>query len=170
MKDDAVYTPSDCFLTFPLPEGWRDSDALLRLGRTYYDVRASLMAGSGVGLTTTYGRFHDPNEHDAAILELRDLHATMDRAVLDSYGWSDLPIDCEFLLDYELDEGETSGSKKPWRYRLRDEIRDEVLARLLELNEVRAMDEARAGGTTRPSGARGAVTSTLHQHATDTLF
>ena len=28
----------------------------------------------------------------------------MDRAVLDAYGWTDIPIDCEFLLDYEIEE------------------------------------------------------------------
>jgi hypothetical protein len=26
--------------------------------------------------------------------------------VLDAYGWSDIPTDCEFLLDYEIDEEE----------------------------------------------------------------
>ena len=28
----------------------------------------------------------------------------MDRAVLDADGWTDIPTDCDFLLDYELDE------------------------------------------------------------------
>ncbi len=28
----------------------------------------------------------------------------MDRAVLDAYGWTDIPTDCEFLLDYEIEE------------------------------------------------------------------
>ena len=37
---------------------------------------------------------------------LRELHAAMDRAVLDAYGWTDIPTDCEFLLDYEDDEDE----------------------------------------------------------------
>ena len=81
----------------------------------------------------------------------------MDRAVLDAYGWSDVPTDCEFLLDYEIDqEAQASTRKKPYRYRWPDEIRDEVLARLLELNAQRAAEEERAGvaaGATRPKAA-----------------
>ena len=69
----------------------------------------------------------------------------MDRAVLDAYGWSDIPADCEFLLDYEIDEEEWGDKKKPWRYRWPDEVRDEVLARLLELNAERAKEEASSG-------------------------
>ena len=54
----------------------------------------------------------------------------MDRVVLDAYGWNDIPTDCEFLLDYEIDEEEWGKRKKPYRYRWPDDIRDEVLARL----------------------------------------
>ena len=72
----------------------------------------------------------------------------MDRAVLDAYGWSDIPTGCEFLLDYEIDEGEWGNKKKPYRYRWPDEVRDEVLARLLELNAERAKEEARSGVAT----------------------
>ena len=71
----------------------------------------------------------------------------MDRAVLDAYGWTDIPTDCEFLLDYEVDEEESSRKKKPWRYRWPDDVRDEVLARLLELNAQRAAQEALAGAS-----------------------
>ena len=35
----------------------------------------------------------------------------VDRAVLDAYGWTDIATDCEFLLDYEIDE-ETWGKKR----------------------------------------------------------
>ena len=101
------------------------------------------------GLTKTYNRFHDPDETDPEIAKLRDLHAAMDRAVLDAYGWTDIPTDCEFLLDYEIDEEDWGTRKKPYRYRWPDEVRDEVLARLLELNAERSETEQRSGGTTR---------------------
>jgi len=26
----------------------------------------------------------------------------MDRSVLDAYGWTNIPTDCEFILDYEM--------------------------------------------------------------------
>lgn len=75
----------------------------------------------------------------------------MDRAVLDAYGWTDVQTRCEFLLDYEEegDDEEETGKrqrkKKPWRYRWPDEVRDEVLARLIALNGERAAEERRAG-------------------------
>jgi hypothetical protein len=97
------------------------------------------------GLTKTYNRFHDPDERDPGILKLRELHSAMDRAVLDAYGWTDFKTDCEFLLDYEIDDEEWGDKKKPWRYRWPDEVREEVLARLLELNAQRAAEEARSG-------------------------
>jgi hypothetical protein len=103
------------------------------------------MAKNDEGLTKTYNRFHDPDERDPEILKLRELHAVMDRAVLDAYGWSDIPTDCQFLLDYEIDEEEWGDKKKPWRYRWPDEVRDEVLARLLELNSQRATEEQKSG-------------------------
>ena len=82
----------------------------------------------------------------------------MDRAVLDAYGWTDIPTDCEFLLDYEIDEEDWGTRKKPYRYRWRDDVRDEVLARLLELNAARAAEEAFSGTNPAesPSGVRGA--------------
>ena len=145
MKDDLRYTPSDCFETFPFPKNWDADAGLETAGKAYYDFRAALMARNGEGLTKTYNRFHDRNEHDSEIVTLRSLHAAMDRAVLDAYGWRDIPIDCEFLLDYEIDEEEQASiRKKPYRYRWPDEIRDKILARLLELNTQRAAEEERA--------------------------
>jgi hypothetical protein len=75
---------------------------------------------------------------------------------------------CEFLLDYEDDEDQelatsnqelaTRRRRKPWRYRWPDDFRDEVLARLLELNRQRAEQErlsgAAAEGTDSPKRAR----------------
>ena len=112
------------------------------------------MVRNNEGLTKTYNRFHDPDERDPEILKLRELHAAMDRAVLDAYGWTDIPTDCEFLLDYEIDEEEWGTKKKPYRYRWPDDVRDEVLARLLELNARRAQEEARAGATAGKKRAR----------------
>ena len=77
----------------------------------------------------------------------------MDRAVLDAYGWTDIPTDCDFLLDYEIDEEDWGTRKKPYRYRWSDEVRDEVLARLLELNAQRSEAELRSGGTARTTNS-----------------
>lgn len=152
MKDDLRYTPFDCFETFPFPASWETSLNLESSGREYYNFRVALMLRTNEGLTKTYNRFHDPDEHDPDILKLRDLHAALDRAVLDAYGWTDIQPTCEFILDYEDEDDETDGKpsrrRKPWRYRWPDDIRDEVLGRLLELNSRRAAIE-RASESTR---------------------
>jgi hypothetical protein len=159
LEDRLRYTPSDCFETFPFPENWETHPALDAAGKAYYEFRAALMVRNDEGLTKTYNRFHDPNEHDQEIVRLRELHAVMDHAVLTAYGWRDIPTDCKFLLDYEVDEEAWGDKKKPYRYRWPDEIRDEVLARLLELNAQRAREEARSGAAAaRKPGAKPAPT------------
>ena len=146
LEDRLRYTPSDCFETFPFPEGWETHPALEAVGKSYYECRAALMVANDEGMTRTYNRFRDIYEVDRRIAELRELHAAMDRAVLDAYGWTDIPTDCDFLLDYEIDEATWGRKKKPYRYRWPDAVRDEVLARLLALNAERAAAEARDGG------------------------
>jgi hypothetical protein len=139
LEDRLRYT-TPCFETFARPE---TTTRLAEFGHTYYKFRAALMVRSNQGLTDTYNRFHDPDETDVDIVKLRGLHAAMDRSVLDAYGWTDIQPKCEFLLDYEEDDDDRAvlggrRKKKPWRYRWPDDVRDEVLARLLELNAQRA--------------------------------
>lgn len=163
LEDRLVYTSSDCFETFPFPDNFESDKELEQAGQNYYEFRAELMVRNNEGLTKTYNRFHDPNELQNDILKLRELHAAMDKAVLNAYGWNDLAelADCEFLLDYEDDEDESENSnsrrrKKPWRYRWPDWLRDEVLARLLVLNAERATQEKLAAETAarQSSGSR----------------
>jgi hypothetical protein len=103
-KDDLRYSPSDCFENFPLPFAAGNSRSLVNdcchAGRKYYEYRSHLMNNNLEGLTKSYNRFHDPSETSPEVLELRDLHDQMDRAVLQGYGWSDVPIACGFGLDY----------------------------------------------------------------------
>jgi hypothetical protein len=145
LEDRSGYRPSDCFETFPFPVGGESDSAVDAAGKLYYNVRAALMLRSNQGLTATYNRFHDSYGNDPEILRLRDLHAEMDRAVLQAYNWGDIPTACEFVLDYEIDDEEWGGKKKPYRYRWPDEVRDEVLARLVALNGERAAAERRSG-------------------------
>jgi hypothetical protein len=144
MKDDLRYTPSDCFETFPFPPGWENGEALEKTGVEYYDFRAALMVRNNEGLTKTYNRFHDRYETSPDFDRLQELHDKMDRAVLDAYGWSDIQPRCEFVPTYEVEDGEAT-TGKPHRYRWPDEVRDEVLARLLALNAQRAEEERLAG-------------------------
>jgi len=114
--------------------------------------RAKVIGDAGLGIGWTNGdfgrgrsyRFHDPDECSPNIVQLRELHAAMDRAALDAYGWVDIPTRCEFVAEFEDDEDEEESGRarrKKYRYRWPDVIRDEVLARLLELNRQRAFEE-----------------------------
>jgi hypothetical protein len=162
------YAPTDCFETFPFPEAWEIRPALETPGKAYYDFRAALMVKNNEGLTKTYNRFHDPDKRDPEIVKLRELHAAMDRAVLDAYDWSDISTDCKFLLDYEIDEEEWGDKKKPYRYRWPDE----VLARLLELNAKRAKEEVRSGAAAVAStaGKRAPVRHAVKASDIENLF
>jgi hypothetical protein len=139
LEDRLRYTPTDCLETFPFPANWQTSPTLEAVGQAYYDCRARLMVACDQGLTDTYSRFHDPSETSVDLQRLRDLHVAMDRAVLDAYGWTDLAPVTEFIPEFDEDEIEP-GTRARRKYRLRwpDEQRDEVLARLLELNRRRA--------------------------------
>jgi len=147
MKDDLRYTPSDCFDTYPFPADFPDLREVQAAGEECYASRAELMIRRGEGMTKTYSRFHDPDERDAAVWNLRELHASMDRAVLGAYGWSDISTTCDFFPEQGEEQSEDAIDVSParrrtrYRYRWPDDVRDEVLARLLELSRQRAEEE-----------------------------
>jgi hypothetical protein len=111
LGDGSRYTASSSFETFPFPAALLDSvsgnpdhdatrQSLDAIGERYHQFRAELMVANNEGLTTTYNRFHDPEESSPGLLELRRLHGEMDQAVLQAYSWSDVPTACGFGLDY----------------------------------------------------------------------
>lgn len=170
LEDRLRYTATDCFDTFPFPNtGVRSpthATVLEQAGQAYYDQRQEVMLANAEGISKTYNRFHDPHDKSPEIQKLRELHDAMDRAVLEAYGWDDLAqtARCEFLLDYEEEDdenesGRKSKKKKPWRFRWPDDFRDEVLARLLELNEKRAEEERLAGIAVEGKGSNHPKTS-----------
>ena len=135
MKDDLRYTPSDCFETFPLPDQWDSHSSLEAAGKEYYRYRAALMTQKNEGLTSIYNQFHWLDGTSPPIRELRHLHSRMDDAVLRAFGWTDLRPRCEFLSDPVAG---TNGDKpQRSRYHWDDGTRDEILARLVDLNATR---------------------------------
>jgi hypothetical protein len=142
MKDDLRYTPSDCFETFPFPSGLETSRRIEAAGCAYHDHRAALMIARDEGMTKTYNRFHDRSETADDIVRLRELHAAMDRAVLEAYGWHDLAARAAPVF---LDEGHEDEHTYQGRLFWPSDFRDEVLARLLALNAERHAEEVRLG-------------------------
>ncbi|MDF0643144.1 MAG: hypothetical protein P0111_03880 [Nitrospira sp.] len=152
------YSPSDCFETFPFPEGlWRTANPeLADIGERYHEHRRVLMRQLWLGLTDIYNLFHtrdltpevvgkvskkSAEEAEAGyrgLLKLRQLHQKLDDAVRDAYGWQDLKLDHDF---YEV---ETLPENDRVRYTISPTARKEVLRRLLALNHARAKMEAEA--------------------------
>ncbi len=94
------------------------------------------------GLTKTHNRFHDRSETAEDIRRLRELHAAMDRAVLEAYGWDDLAVRAApVFLDETNEDDHTYQGRLFWP----SDFRDEVLARLLALNADRHVEEVRLG-------------------------
>lgn len=128
------YTPSDVFETFPRPEL---TASVRELGRRLDTFRRELMLAKQAGLTATYNLVHDRSCTDADIAELREIHRTIDEAVVRAYGWED-------LLAARLDHGFHDTRQGP-RYTIGAAVRQEILDRLLELNHERYAAEVKAG-------------------------
>ena len=84
------------------------------------------------------------------MLRLRELHAAMDKAVLDAYGWSDIVPAYEFRGDYENEDG-SAGSV---RLNFTEEVRDEILRRLLALHAERLKAEQSAPSPTSKANTK----------------
>lgn len=153
MKDDLRYAPSDCFRTFPFPEGFETDEALETIGNRYHAYRAQVMTDRNVGLTKIYNRFHSRSDGAPDIVHLRELHARLDVAALRAYGrsepnsrkaavWNDLADRAapEFS-EQNADEGKRPKTRYDWP----SEFKDEVLAQLLATNDERAAAEREAG-------------------------
>lgn len=131
MKTDAVYTPSDCFETYPFPymhEGQQNE--LEHIGEIYHQHRQQLCCSRHLGLTKVYNLFHSPTCEDTDIAELRRLHAQMDTAVAAAYDWKDLALRHNFY-----------GDGKEMRYTIHPDAKGAVLRRLLTLNHERHAEQ-----------------------------
>ena len=91
----------------------------------------------------TYNRFHDGTRNNPDIIRLRELQKVMDRAVLEEYGWGDIPTRYEFLAGRAI--GGRVFGESTLSLPMPDDVRYEVLGRLIELNAQRARDERASG-------------------------
>lgn len=127
LRKDPNYSPSDCFETFPQCDF---SEEIAAAGKALDEDRRELMLAREEGLTKTYNRVHDPDEHAQDVAHLRELHVALDHAVARAYGWDDLTLDHDF---HPTSQGA--------RYSVKPAARTEILDRLLELNQLRHQEE-----------------------------
>lgn len=147
LKTDLRFAPSDAIETLPFPLGL---EGLEPLGTAYLAARRELMRAEGIGLTKLYNRFHNPDDVDPRIAELREMHREIDSAVATAYHWNDLD------LGHGFHEVAYLGEKDRVRFTISEAARLEVLRRLGELNRQRFEEEQAIEPATksRPSGKR----------------
>ena len=96
-NDPRYYSPSDVFLTFPQTRPNRRISA--NSGQALDIERREIMLRRDLGLTKLYNLVNDPDIADSAdadVDRLREIHVELDEAVMDAYGWSDVPLDHGF--------------------------------------------------------------------------
>jgi hypothetical protein len=151
LEDRPLYSISSCYETFPFPILDNNYSHLEKSAQAYYEYRSFLMMRLNQGLTKIFNLYNDPDENSSEIIKLRELHQKMDESVLNSYGWGDLKLEYDFVLDLEIIEDDSAvallerSKKKPYRYKIISELHDEILARLLKLNQDRYDEEVKLG-------------------------
>ncbi|MGI9822190.1 Eco57I restriction-modification methylase domain-containing protein [Agromyces sp. Marseille-Q5079] len=121
------YTPSDVLETFPLPP----QTASLS-GITLDRDRREIMLRRQLGLTALYNLVNSPDvQGDADVDLIRSIHVQIDEAVMEAYGWIDIPLDHGFHTYRQME-----------RWTVSPAARVEILDRLLEENHRRAAIEA----------------------------
>ena len=157
------YSSTACFRSFPFPAWTGESVRRVReLGAEISLVRRQLALRESIGLTEIYNRFHDRNCCDTDIVRLRLLHQRLDEVVAEAYGWSDFDFSREWLSTTEsgseTEEGEGDlglDGDEEWRYSISDSTREAILARLLELNAERALEEKTALTASKQASEQG---------------
>ncbi len=137
------YTLTDCFQTFAFPQTPAEASRpkAEHMGEKYHEHRRQVMLARQLGLTKTYNLFHKSECTDSDIAQLRELHASMDRAILTCYGWTDIDPGHGF---HQNERGQT-------RYTISPTARREILRRLLALNlEIAAREAAGEPLISRP--------------------
>jgi hypothetical protein len=134
LGDQLCYTGTSCYENYPFPDL---SERLESAGLAFYNAREKAMKLFGLGLTPLGNRVNDVSDVDAKIVQVRQLYAQMDSAVLEAYGWNNIVPEYEFTGDYERDDG-TPGDV---RQNFTEEVRDEILRRLLALHAERLKAE-----------------------------
>jgi len=137
------YSTSAALETWPMPAN--NAKGLSELGAKYHAVREALLIEREIGLTDFYNLFHSNSENGGAIRDFREIHETMDRSVILSYGWDDIQLNHDFHSVPYLPQSDCV------RFTFAEEARSEILKRLADLNRQRYSEEWR---TRSPSAWR----------------
>ncbi|CUH46443.1 Eco57I restriction-modification methylase domain-containing protein [Ruegeria atlantica] len=138
LKNDLRYSRSDVLETFPFPRHVVAND-MRDLGAALEKERNSIMVSQEIGLTKLYNSMHSQDKNSVRLQDMRDLHASIDQAVLASYDWSDIELEHDFHAVPYLPESDRI------RFTISEGARREILRRLAELNRERYQEEVEQG-------------------------
>ncbi|WP_112272840.1 Eco57I restriction-modification methylase domain-containing protein [Lentzea terrae] len=132
MRNDPRYTPSDVFETYPRPGL---VEPLTEIGRVLDTERREIMLRRQLGLTKLYNLVNDPDitGSDVDVARMREIHVELDQAVIEAYGWGDVPLDHGFYTYRQMT-----------RWTVSPAARVEILDLLLEENHRRAAVQGEA--------------------------
>jgi hypothetical protein len=130
LRADPRYSASKVFEAFPRPVS---KDSLSRIGQVLESERQAIMLRRHLGLTDLYNLVNDPDYMDDDIARMRQIHVELDQAVMDAYGWGDVPLDHGFHTYRQMQ-----------RWTVSSEARVKILDLLLEENLRRAAAQGEA--------------------------
>lgn len=137
LEDRLCYTGTSCYENFPFPDL---TPSLEDAGALFDKTRSATMLSLKLGLTPLGNRLNSQDNFSPEVISLRELLVAMDKAVLEAYGWADIIPIYEFSGDYENEDG-TAGSV---RLNFTEDVRDEILRRLLALHAERLKSQQTA--------------------------
>jgi hypothetical protein len=152
------YSITACFDSFCFPN--QDENTCKKMtsqGQSLLELRTKIMEDKKLGITDIYNSLLDSECTTENIIALRRLHETVDRTVLDAYGWTDIEVPPYCPITSE-DEAAIKA------------FSDEVIDRLYALNVERAVEEERLVLTKKRTAKKVATKSLPTPNPTLDLF
>lgn len=131
LRLDPRYNPSDSFETFPHPISF---DGIEKTAGELWDSSRQAMQTLNEGITALFNRIHSPIEKTNHVERWRQAHVNLNEAVARAYGWDDLNLSHDFV-----------SARQGIRFTVPGAVREEILGRLLDLNNTRYAEEVAAG-------------------------
>lgn len=127
MKKDITYSPERLFRTFPIPGRLAEVDSA---AQKLYEYREQLMLRNKMGATKLYNLYNDQKIQTPEMIQLRELHHCLDKAVLDSYGWGSIKLEYEYQVIWNKT-----------KLSFTEEVKDKILEKLYLLNKERSNND-----------------------------
>lgn len=114
--------------TFPLPAMFVSNSGIMA-AKQFSELTTDFTKDNGFGLTDMMNAVHSPKNDNKMICEIRKCLEEIDYDVAKAYGWSDIDMAHDFL------EYPSLPLVDRWRFCLSNDIREQIVHRLLDINK-----------------------------------